>query len=267
MHEVGPEMDETIVHAYGVVAPNAPFSRFPAGIADTPVRVHRVDSLAAIVGLLPVDGFGIANWEENAANVSWLQQVARRHNEVLQYAATSGDVLPLRLPSLYRNLDSLAETLRSSADRLERAFRRIQGKLEWSVKIYRSANAEDSPVTAEAASGRDYLLARSRDLSARSAAREQLGEQALQIHETLGHASAEYVRNQPQDPALSGRKEPMLLNGAYLVGRADQTRFLELVDEMADRPVANGLLVEVGGPWPAYNFTGDVEATTRQVTG
>ena len=59
----------------------------------------------------------------------------------------------------------------------------------------------------------------------------------------------------------------MLLNGAYLVGRADQTRFLELVDEMADRPVANGLLVEVGGPWPAYNFTGDVEATTRQVTG
>jgi hypothetical protein len=267
MHEVGPEMDETIVHAYGVVAPNAAFSRFPAGIADTRVWVHRVENLAAIVGLLPVDGFGVANWEENAANVSWLGQVARRHNEVLQYAATTGDVVPLRLPSLYGNLDSLADTLRSSGDLLKRALQRIQGKLEWSVKVYRSASEKDPPVTAEAASGRDYLLARSRDLSARSVTREQLGEQVLEIHETLGQASAEYVRNQPQDAALSRRREQMLLNGAYLVGRADQSRFLKLVDEIADRPLASGLLLEVGGPWPAYNFTGDVEATTRQVTG
>lgn len=267
MHEVGPEMDETIVHAYGVVAPNASFSRFPAGIADTRVWVHTVESLAAIVGLLPVAGFGVANWEENATNVRWLEQVARRHNEVLQYAATTSDVVPLRLPSLYGNLDSLADTLRASGDRLERALQRIQGKLEWSVKVYRSANQEDPPVTPEAASGRDYLLARSRNLSARSAAREHLGEQVLEIHETLGHTSAEYVRNQPQDAALSGRKEQMLLNGAYLVARADQNRFLDLVDEIADRPSANGLLLEVDGPWPAYNFTSDVEATTEQVTG
>src|SRR5215203_7192804 len=140
-------MDEAIVHAYGVVAANASFSRFPAGIADTRVWVHRFENLAAIVGLLPVDGFGVANWEENAANVSWLGQVARRHNEVLQYAATTGDVVPLRLPSLYGNLDSLADTLRASGDRLERALQRIQGKLEWSVKIYRSAKP---PVTPEA---------------------------------------------------------------------------------------------------------------------
>jgi hypothetical protein len=146
-------------------------------------------------------------------------------------------------------------------------LQRIQGKLEWSVKVYRSAKQEDPPVTPEATSGRDYLLARSRNLSARSAAWEHLGEQVLEIHETLGHTSAEYVRNQPQDAALSGRKEQMLLNGAYLVARADQNRFLDLVDEIADRPSANGLLLEVGGPWPAYNFTGDVEATTEQVTG
>lgn len=267
MQEVGPEMDETIVHAYGVVAPNASFSGFPAGIADTPVSVYEVENFAAIVGLLPVEGFGVADWEENAANVSWLEQVARRHHEVLQYAATIGDVVPLRLPSLYGNLESLADTLGASADRLEQALRHIQGKLEWSVKVYRGAKEEGPPATAGVASGRDYLLARSQDLSARSTAWEQLGEQVREIHETLGRASADHVRNLPQDAALSGRKEQMLLNGAYLVARADQNRFLNLVDEIADRPLANGLLLEVGGPWPAYNFTGDVEATTGQVTG
>src|SRR5215203_3863309 len=153
-------MDETIVHAYGVVAAGEPLTQFPLGIADARVWAYEVENLAAIVGLLPVDGFGVADWEENAANVSWLEQVARRHNEVLQYAATTGDVVPLRLPSLYGNLDSLADTLRSSGDRLERALWRIQGKVEWSVKVYRSANEEDPPAAAEATSGRDYLLAR-----------------------------------------------------------------------------------------------------------
>jgi Gas vesicle synthesis protein GvpL/GvpF len=257
-------MDETIVHAYGVVAANERFGGFPAGIADTRVWVHDVDDLGAIVGLLPVEGFGVADWERNATNVSWLEPVARRHDEVLQYAAATGDVVPLRLPSLYRNLESLADTLRAAGNRLEGALRRIQGKLEWSVKIYRTTKEEDAPASAGAVSGRDYLLSRSRDLSAKTAAREQLADEVQQIHETLGLASAEYVRNQPQDAALSGRREPMLLNGAYLVRRAEQDRFLQLADTIAEDASAKGLLVEVGGPWPTYNFTGDLEATTRQ---
>ena len=260
-------MDETIVHAYGVVAADEPLNQFPAGIADTPVWVHNVESLGAIVGLLPVEGFGIADWEQNATNVSWLGEVARRHNEVLQYAAISSDVVPLRLPSLYGNLESLAETLRAAGDRLEQALRRIHGKLEWSVKVYRSAKEEDRPASAEAVSGRDYLLARSRDLSARSTAREQLAEQVTQIHEALGEVSAECVRNQPQDTALSGRREQMLLNGAYLINRGDERRFQELVAALAERSMPQGLLLEVTGPWPAYNFTGDVDVSTRQVIG
>jgi hypothetical protein len=258
-------MDETIVHAYGVVAANEPLSRFPSGIADTPVWVHNVDNLGAIVGLLPVDGFGVADWERNAANVSWLGQVAQRHHEVLQYAATNSDVVPLRLPSLYGALEALAETLRATSDRLEQALRHIQGKLEWSVKVYRSAEEGERPASAGPVSGRDYLLSRSRDLSARSTAREQLAEQVRQIHETLGQASAEGVQNQPQDPALSGRREHMLLNGAYLVSRNEERQFRELAAEIADGLLATGLLLEVTGPWPAYNFTGDVEVTTGQV--
>jgi hypothetical protein len=260
-------MDETIVHAYGVVAANEPLNQFPAGIADTPVWVHKVENLGVIVGLLPVDGFGVADWERNATNVSWLGQVARRHHAVLQHAAASSDVVPLRLPSLYGNLESLADTLRMAGDRLEQALRRIRGKLEWSVKVYRSAKEEDRPASGEAVSGRDYLLTRSRDLGARSTVREQLAEQVRQIHEAFGQASAEYGRNQPQDPALSGRREQMLLNGAYLVSRNGESRFQGLAAEIAGGSLASGLVIEVTGPWPAYNFTGDVEIHTRQVIG
>ena len=65
-------------------------------------------ALAAIVSLLPVEGFGVADWERNATNVGWLERVARQHHEVLEYAATTAAVVPLRLPSLYGSLESLS---------------------------------------------------------------------------------------------------------------------------------------------------------------
>jgi hypothetical protein len=259
-------MDETIVHAYGVVAADEPLTQFPPGIADTTVWVHSADSLAAIVSLLPVEGFGVADWERNATNVGWLEPVARQHHEVLQQVAMTAAVVPLRLPSLYGNLESLTDTLREASDLLERDLRRIEEKVEWAVKVYRTAEAQSSAVSTPSTSGRDYLLTRSRDLSARSSAQEQLRERVREIHEALGQLSAEYVRNQPQDAVLSGRKEQMLLNGAYLVGRADQARFLELVGEIADDSSTKGLSVEVSGPWPAYNFTGSAEAATTEAT-
>ena len=259
-------MDETIVHAYGVVAADEPLTQFPPGIADTTVWVHSADSLAAIVSLLPVEGFGVADWERNATNVGWLERVARQHHEVLRYVAMTAAVVPLRLPSLYGDLESLTDTLHEASDLLERDLRRIEGKVEWAVKVYRTAEAQSSAVSTPSTSGRDYLLTRSRDLSARSSAQEQLRERVREIHEALGQLSAEYVRNQPQDAVLSGRKEQMLLNGAYLVGRTDQARFLELVGEIADDSSAKGLSVEVSGPWPAYNFTGNAEAATTEAT-
>jgi Gas vesicle synthesis protein GvpL/GvpF len=257
-------MDETIVHAYGVVAADEPLTQFPPGIADTTVWVHSADGLAAIVSLLPVKGFGVADWEKNATNVGWLEPVARQHHEVLQHAAMTAAVVPMRLPSLYGNLDSLTDTLRESSEPLIRDLRRIEGKVEWAVKVYRTAESQNPAVSTPATSGRDYLLARSRDLSARSSAQSELREQVRDIHEVLGQVSAEYVRNQPQDAVLSGRREQMLLNGAYLVSRADQARFLELVGEIADVSSSKGLSVEVSGPWPAYNFIGDTEAATTE---
>jgi len=256
-------MDETIVHAYGVVAADEQLNQFPRGIADSTVSVCGVDRLAAVVSLLPVEGFGPADWERNATNVAWLEHVARRHHTVLEHVAATAAVVPLRLPSLYGNFESLANTLNAAADRLRRDLRRIEGKVEWAVKVYRTAEARRPTASRPSGSGRDYLLARSRDISARSSIEEQLREGVREIHETLGQVSAEYVRNQPQDAVLSGRREQMLLNGAYLVSRADQARFLDVVRETADNFSTKGLSVEVSGPWPAYNFTGDADTATE----
>ena len=45
---VNAEMDETVVHAYGIVAENEPLTEFPPGIAQMPVRVFDADGLGCI---------------------------------------------------------------------------------------------------------------------------------------------------------------------------------------------------------------------------
>ena len=119
--------------------------------------------------------------------------------------------------------------------------------------MYRTTKEGSPAVSAGPTSGRDYLMARSRDLSERSTTQEQLREQVRELHQALGEVSAECVRNQPQDAALSGRREQMLLNGAYLVPRGD-TRLESAVRELQRIYGERGVSYELTGPWPPYNF-------------
>ena len=62
--------------------------------------------------------------------------------------------------------------------------------------------------------------------------------------------------NTPQDSALTGRQEPMLLNAAYLVARAVRDDFLAVAEQIGEWLWSRGMSVEVTAPWPPYNFAG-----------
>ena len=76
------------------------------------------------------------------------------------------------------------------------------------------------------------------------------------LHERLAMLSDGARANAPQPPELSGRREPMLLNAAYLVRNDQQPEFVAAADDHAD----GGLEVVVTGPWPPYNFVATEEA-------
>lgn len=71
------------------------------------------------------------------------------------------------------------------------------------------------------------------------------------LHATAAEGSDAVRRHRLHEPALSGRSEPMVLNGAYLVelGRVDAWRAA-----IEDASARSGLAVEVTGPWVPYSF-------------
>lgn len=245
----------TIHYVYGVL----PGGQQPPDIAPGPdgaaVGLVEGQGLAAAVSELPADRYGEAEFRAHAEDPVWLQELASAHHRVLESIALHGDVVPLRMPTLCRSRQSVLELLDARADSLRHTLASVSGRVEWGVKLYAEPRRADEQKV-QAASGRDYLGQRMAQGRARDEERLRRGDAVRSCHEALSAAAVDAVVNAPQDPALSGRDEPMVLNGAYLVAREHEGDFLAVLDAQAAGPCRGaGILAEITGPWPPYNFS------------
>jgi hypothetical protein len=245
----------TVHYVYGVL----PGGQHPPDLAQGPdgadVQLVEAHGLAAAVSELPADRYGEEEFRAHAEDPIWLQELASAHHRVLASIALHGDVVPLRMPTLCRSRQSVLELLDTRGDALRQALAWVSGRVEWGVKLYAERRpAEEQKV--EAASGRDYLGQRMAQGRVRDEDRLRRGDVVRGCHEALSSAAVDAAVNAPQDPALSGRREPMVLNGAYLVARERESDFLSMLDAQAAGPCRQaGILTEITGPWPPYNFS------------
>jgi hypothetical protein len=244
---------DRVVHAYGIVAAGTGEITAP-GIAGTPVELLLLDDLAVVFGRLPASAYGERAWAEHGEDPAWLEPVAVAHHGVLQRLLETGDVLPLRLPGIYPDLAALARHVDDFRDDLLDSLHRVAGQREWSVQVFVDwAGTGEEPRRPR--SGRDYLESRRRESEVRESTFQQRQLAAIEVHEGLTWLATAAVANRPQDRALSGRDEAMLLNSAFLVARDQEEKFLRAAEDL-DRSVGprGAVRVQVTGPWPAYNF-------------
>lgn len=245
----------TVLHAYGLVRASTELVLPDAGIAGAPVHLVPVRGLAAVTSELGDEEYGPEVWRAHAEDPQWLGKVAAEHNAVLEVVVDQTDVLPMRLPGLYGDREALVAVLEQQADEFEAAFTTVDGHVEWGVKVY-LVNDEDEDPAPEPATGRDYLLRKAGQATRRQEARDRRTAALVDAHAALAEVATQAVVSAPQDAALSGRRQPMLLNAAYLVGRSSRDAFLASAQELGDRLWGHGMSLEVTGPWPPYNFTG-----------
>jgi hypothetical protein len=223
------------------------------GLRGTPLEIVGHRDLQAVVCTVDLDEFGEEQLARNLEDLDWLEKVARGHNDVVVAVASAGTVAPMRLVTICSDDDSVRQRIEALHDDLCLALDRVEGRCEWSVKVYavpqEQPAAEDSP---RPTSGAAYLQ-RKRELATQ---RRSAGESSLRVAEEIneilsGHAAATRVLP-PQDPRLTGRKESMILNGAYLVPDEDGEGFRGLVRRLVE--LHPTLQIECEGPWPPYSF-------------
>ncbi|HEV7930864.1 MAG TPA: GvpL/GvpF family gas vesicle protein [Actinomadura sp.] len=259
-------MTEAGIYVYAVSRglPHHPPAR-ARGVGGAPVRVLEECGLAAVVSTVSLAEFGEEALRHNLEDLGWLESTARAHHAVIDDAAASAVILPLRLVTIYRDDQRVRDVLRERNEEFARALDRITGRTEWGVKGYADpqelmrsdATAGD---TAGGRPGTSYLLRRRAERHSEEEARSEATDCAERIDTALRDLAAARCLHPPQDPQLSGHQGWMILNAAYLVDDTRAEDFRAAVASLADlRP---GIRLQLTGPWAPYSFATEEESWT-----
>jgi gas vesicle protein GvpL/GvpF len=236
---------------YGVVRADADAATQEDGIESTHVRLIRAGRLAALAAEVPLDEFDEEGLRRNLEDLAWLEEQARAHDRVLFRALASAPLVPFRFGAVYRSEERVRQMLEQRASELEATLVRLRGSIELGVKAYLAdARAE----TGEVSGGREYMLQKQRERERAADAEARAHDLALEVHGRLAALAVDARANPLQRPELSGRRERMLLNAAYLVEDERRDAFADAAAELRRAHAQDGLQLELTGPWPPYNF-------------
>ncbi|MEV6431644.1 GvpL/GvpF family gas vesicle protein [Nocardia sp. NPDC051463] len=232
------------------------------GVAGEPVRTVVSDDLTAVVGSVPLAVFGEQPLHKHLEDLDWLEATARAHDAVVSALVRRGSTVPLRLATVFRDDNRVRELLDERRADFDTALALVSGRTEWGVKAYGDRAALTTAVAeARAANqgsatgaGAAYLARRRAQLSAQETVERDAAERAEEIHTRLVRHAAAGRRQALTDPAVSGRRDWMVLNGTYLVDDDRTDDFTAAITALGAE--FRGVRLELTGPWPPYSFAG-----------
>ena|ERR1700754_4984502 len=225
------------------------------GVDAVPVHTLVEGPLAAVVASVDRDRFSEQSIRAHLEDLEWLEKLARTHHEVVDRIARAHPIAPVRMATVYLDDAGVRKLLRDHCAELAAALDRVRGRSEWGVKGYAApanegSGAEPEAVTSDAP-GTSYLMRRRADRDRAAHRRERVAEAAEKLHHELAGLADDSRVYPPQDPRLTGRREEMILNAAYLVDEAGAALLAQRVDAATD----DELRLELTGPWAPYSFT------------
>ena len=229
----------------------------PGSSVETVVEGH----LAALLSRVPLAEYGDDELRRHLEDIAWLERTARAHEAVQQHAMRQGPLVPLRMCTIYRDLDRVRHVLRDQGERFAENLAAVEDCAEWGVKVFLDLQSipQTSPAQPEAASatGADYLAGRQRERDRVSESDELSIRCAEDVHRAVSALARQERTNPVQRAEAHGRDAEMVLNAAILLEDHRIEELQSTVRDLFERWAPHGLLVELTGPWPPYNFVSD----------
>lgn len=252
---------EPRLYAYAIMPSASGPSASIEGIAGAPVRTVTRCGLAAYVSPLP-EAFG-----DDVQDVDLVKQMALDHHRVLQTLVEHVTILPLRFGTVFGAEADVTRALEEHRTELDEALARVDGALEWGVKIYcdrgalRHALDLESPAihaaraqSADATPGHAFFLAKQADQMLADEAEAAIDGCITDCRNALlPLVRAEAVLRLRPQAAESGA-HAMVWNGAFLVAQANEDHFFDSLAALKRRHGRLGFALECTGPWPPASF-------------
>mgnify|MGYP005843642233 CR=1 FL=1 len=230
-------------------------------------------SLRALVSHVSFEDYNEEALKGYMGDLNWLAPRVRRHQEIIAYAMDFQPVIPARFCTIYRGAERVRELMRTHYQNLLSFLNFIRDKEEWGVKVYaeesllrKAVESSSQPLRAldekisSALPGEGYFLKKKREEVVRQEIARLLDELSDEVYQEALSLSVEGKRNRLLSKEATGKEQEMLLNGAFLIKKKDAGPFKDKLNALMERHRDCGLILEVSGPWPPYNFCPQLEA-------
>ena len=235
----------------------------PPGLPGlSPLRALDVGGgLWLLAASAPLSHYGSGEIQRRLADLSWVSDRALAHEAVVEHFAGAGAVLPMKLFTLFASDERALASLRDdpgARERLDRVLDRVDGRVEWGVRIRlddaraREVLAAEAQAGGPQSSGRAFLQRKKLEQDASRELAVRLRAEVDVAFAELAGGAAEAVRREPAASPESGGR--LLLDAAFLVPAASGAEFEAIVERCAARLAPRACDLTLTGPWAPYNF-------------
>ena len=230
--------------------------------------------LEAVVSKISLEEFTSEEIQNKAQeDMNWIKEKAVIHEKIIEEAMKADDkilsLIPIRFGIIFNDRERLEKTLSQDYRSIKEVLERIKDKQEWSVKVYlkdrkkieqaikdkSEAIKEKKKEIASLPEGMAFFMEEElKDVISEEMDKE-LNTITEDLFESLNKQAAASVKSNILDKELTGRREPMILNLAYLIPMEKIENFKKEAEGLNREIQAKGFYLEYSGPWPVYNFT------------
>lgn len=242
--------------------------RLPDDARQQRLMLHRVGSVAALIGIVPLADYSGAEAELRFADIAWLAPRVRRHAELVEWAMQRSSVFPAPFGTLYTSLDSLSAFMLVHEATIAGFLQAVAGKEEWELRAgarFDSPEILDQlackawPDLRELSKGARYMrLCRDRSALLDFGRDEAAGLVRDFVAEIESLAAD--VRQLGAGAKAEADGSEIIARYALLVAKKDIVALQEHVREVGNRVTHRHLAIVLSGPWPPFSFRPDLNA-------
>ena len=230
--------------------------------------------LEVVVSKVFSDEFGSEEIQKKAQeDLSWIKEKALAHEKVIEEAMRKDDevlsLIPMRFGTIFKERRTLEETVNKDYSKIKEILDRIQGKQEWSVKVYlkdrekleqvikekNEAIKEKEKEIASLPEGMAFFMEEELNELISREFEKAITHMTEIAFERIKKLSVASIRNKAMGKELTGRRDPMVLNAACLIPDDGVEEFKKEIENINLELRAKGLALEYSGPWPAFDFS------------
>lgn len=232
------------------------------------IKVFPFKDIEAVIGETDPSKFDLELIKEKLlSDTKWAEENIRRHHEVIDWAFQTSVVIPMKFGMVYKSEKSLLASLAKYYRRFKNLISRLQNKKEWGVKAYldhkkfieglKKKNKEIQKLEKRRSSvqeGMKWYIERKIDEIIVDESEGEIEKELQHFVENL-EKHAEKVRlNEALSKDIQEPAREIIMNAACLVKNDALQSFKDLFQELAKEAMPKGVILELTGPWPPYNF-------------